>query len=42
MVAEGRVDTDTATEWRRTLEYANPAGTFYMGMTMVVALARKP
>jgi ubiquinone/menaquinone biosynthesis C-methylase UbiE len=28
--------------WRRELEYANLAGTFFMGMTMFAATARKP
>jgi hypothetical protein len=28
--------------WRRELEYSNLAGTFFMGMTMFAATARKP
>ena len=28
--------------WRRELEYANLAGTFYMGMTVFSAVGRKP
>jgi hypothetical protein len=27
--------------WRRELEYSNLAGTFFMGMTMFAATARK-
>src|SRR2546423_154698 len=33
---------DAVETWRRELEYANLAGTFFMGMTMFAATARKP
>jgi len=42
MVEQGLVDADAMDRWRRELEYANLAGTFFMGMTMFVAVGRKP
>jgi ubiquinone/menaquinone biosynthesis C-methylase UbiE len=42
LMQEAGIDTEVLEEWRRELEYANLAGTFFMGMTMFVATARKP
>jgi ubiquinone/menaquinone biosynthesis C-methylase UbiE len=36
------IGVETVEAWKRELEYANMAGTFFMGMTMFLATARKP
>jgi len=36
------LDPSSVQEWRRELEYANLAGTFFMAMTMFMATGRKP
>jgi len=36
------LDAEVVEAWRRELEYANLAGTFYMGMTVFSAVGRKP
>jgi ubiquinone/menaquinone biosynthesis C-methylase UbiE len=35
-------DTEAVQRWKQALEYANLAGTFFMGMTMFAAVGRKP
>ena len=42
MVESGAVTAEALAQWRQELEYANLSGTFFMGMTMFVALGRKP
>ena len=41
MRAAGIAD-EVLAAWQRELEYANLAGTFYMGMTVFSAVGRKP
>jgi ubiquinone/menaquinone biosynthesis C-methylase UbiE len=36
------LDSASVEAWKRELEYANLAGTFFMGMTMFLATGRKP
>jgi len=38
----GTADPAAVEQWRQELEYANLAGTFFMGMTMFLAVGRKP
>ncbi|MEW6476968.1 MAG: methyltransferase domain-containing protein [Actinomycetota bacterium] len=42
LLAAGSADPAAVEQWRRELEYANLAGTFFMAMTMVLAIGRKP
>lgn len=39
---ESAVTAEALAQWRQELEYSNLSGTFFMGMTMFVALGRKP
>jgi ubiquinone/menaquinone biosynthesis C-methylase UbiE len=42
VMRESGVADEVLEAWRRELEYANLAGTFYMGMTVFSAVGRKP
>jgi uncharacterized membrane protein YesL len=42
LMREAGVTDEAFDAWRRELEYANLAGTFYMGFTMFLAVGRKP
>jgi len=42
LMQQSGLGVDAVEAWRRELEYANLAGTFFMGMTMFAATARKP
>jgi ubiquinone/menaquinone biosynthesis C-methylase UbiE len=41
LMLESGIARDAADRWRRELEYANLAGTFFMGMTLFAAVGRK-
>jgi hypothetical protein len=42
LMRDAGIAADAVEAWRRDLEYANLAGTFFMGMTMFAAVGRKP
>jgi ubiquinone/menaquinone biosynthesis C-methylase UbiE len=42
LMQQAGLSADDVEAWRRELEYSNLAGTFFMGMTMFAATARKP
>ena len=42
LMLEAGLSTEAVERWQRELEYANLAGTFFMGMTMFSAVGRKP
>jgi ubiquinone/menaquinone biosynthesis C-methylase UbiE len=42
LIQEAGLDAAAVEAWKRELEYANLAGTFFMGMTMFLATGRKP
>jgi ubiquinone/menaquinone biosynthesis C-methylase UbiE len=42
LMLEAGVAREAAERWKQELEYANLAGTFFMGMTLFAAVGRKP
>jgi ubiquinone/menaquinone biosynthesis C-methylase UbiE len=42
LMVDAGLSREAVDRWRRELEYANLAGTFFMGMTLFAAVGRKP
>ena len=42
LIQQAGLGAEAVEEWKRELEYANLAGTFFMAMTMFLATGRKP